>query len=299
MTAALDTIIADGMTGASPDSVLLMRLLAEAVTEAEARDALARAISTADPAGLSRLERLRSLWADHPQAWVLVRSVLAGAAHDALGAAPDEALRSWAAVFDRLAIAAPEAGVALYSLGSPALLSAATQEIVGLMVRFGLLDATRDALDLGCGIGRLVVALAPRMKSVLGVDISPGMVAEAQRRSAGLTNVRVLRGNGRDLDCLSDASIDTILAADVFPYLVQIGGGLPARHIEEFGRVLRPGGAALILNYAYRSDPEADRTEVSDLAGRSGLTVERNGVKQLALWDAATFLLRKAVPVSS
>ncbi len=295
MTATLDTIVADVVAGAGPDTVLLMRLLVEAATEAEARAALARASNAAEPAGLARLERLLALWAAHPQAWTLVRSVLDGVAHEPQAAPPEQALQSWAAVFDRLATAAPEAGVALYSLGSPTLLAAATQEIVELMSGLGLLDSTHDALDIGCGIGRMVLALAPHLQTIIGVDIAAGMIAEARRRCAGLTNVRLLQGTGRDLDFVPDASIDTVLAADVFPYLVQVGNGLPARHISDIGRILRPGGGALILNYSYRNDLETDRRELVQFAADAELMVERNGSKDLALWDGTSFLLRKEV----
>ena len=294
MTLLLDAILADAAARDGPDGVLLMRLLTESAIEADARAALERAIAAADPAGRARLDRLQALWAAHPQAWDLVRAVLDEAAHDARSRTPEEALKSWASVFDRLATAAPEAGVALYALGDPALLAMATQEIVTLMDGYGLLGATVDLLDLGCGIGRLVVALAPRVRSVLGVDIAVGMVAEARRRCDALANVRLLQGTGHDLGFADDASVDTVLAADVFPYLVQAGGDLPVRHLAEIARVLRPGGTALILNYSYRGDDVADGAEIASHAARAGLSVAVSCQRDLLLWDATTFLLCKS-----
>src|ERR1700678_3977041 len=35
-------------------------------------------------------------------------------------------------------------------------------------------------LDYGCGVGRLVVPLARRSEKAVGVDVSPGMLAEAR-----------------------------------------------------------------------------------------------------------------------
>ena len=48
------------------------------------------------------------------------------------------------------------------------------------------------SLDFGCGVGRLTIPLARRGGSVLGVDVSPGMLAEARKNAAscGLGNVR-------------------------------------------------------------------------------------------------------------
>jgi SAM-dependent methyltransferase len=41
------------------------------------------------------------------------------------------------------------------------------------------------ALDFGCGVGRLTEAMCAHADSVIGYDISPGMLEEARRRSAG------------------------------------------------------------------------------------------------------------------
>jgi 2-polyprenyl-3-methyl-5-hydroxy-6-metoxy-1,4-benzoquinol methylase len=47
------------------------------------------------------------------------------------------------------------------------------------------------ALDFGCGVGRITNALAPHFEAVTGLDIAPGMLAEARRYSAnnGFTNI--------------------------------------------------------------------------------------------------------------
>ncbi|OGS56751.1 MAG: hypothetical protein A3J40_07000 [Erythrobacter sp. RIFCSPHIGHO2_12_FULL_63_10] len=51
--------------------------------------------------------------------------------------------------------------------------------------------AIHRALDVGCGAGELSLALARRNSDaqVLGVDVSPDLVAVARQRSAGLPNV--------------------------------------------------------------------------------------------------------------
>jgi tRNA/tmRNA/rRNA uracil-C5-methylase (TrmA/RlmC/RlmD family) len=49
----------------------------------------------------------------------------------------------------------------------------------------------RSAVDFGCGLGRLAFAMAKHSSHVIGIDISPGMLAEAeeQRARRGLLNV--------------------------------------------------------------------------------------------------------------
>lgn len=49
-----------------------------------------------------------------------------------------------------------------------------------------------STLDFGCGVGRLTLPLARESASVLGVDVSPGMLSEAHKNSSerGVSNVR-------------------------------------------------------------------------------------------------------------
>jgi len=56
---------------------------------------------------------------------------------------------------------------------------------------FGSGFEPRSALDFGCGVGRLVLPLAQRINLVMGVDVSPSMLAEAKRNCsvAGVANV--------------------------------------------------------------------------------------------------------------
>lgn len=57
--------------------------------------------------------------------------------------------------------------------------------------------APASALDFGCGVGRLAVALAQRCERALGVDVSAGMLRKAQDRcdQAGIKNLSLIKGN--------------------------------------------------------------------------------------------------------
>lgn len=287
----LDAYLAGGV----PPNIALMRLCMEAAS----RDAVRAAIAEAGASGVSqgaadRLAALASLLEQHPSAFATIRAVMREAEHDRPAGSPDDAVAHWAAVFDRLAREQPEAGVALYALGSPDLLDAATGEIVVALRGWGLIEADRRVLEIGCGIGRFVRALAPEVSQVTGIDISAEMVAAARARCAGLANVRLEVGSGRDLAPCGEGAVDLVLAADVFPYLVQAGGDLAGRHVAEARRVLRPGGTLAILNYSYRGDLEADRREVRARAGETGFSVEEPR-PAFRYWDGSVFLLRKGV----
>jgi SAM-dependent methyltransferase len=197
------------------------------------------------------------------------------------------------ALFDRSAAISPVAAVALYSLGSPAILARATDEIVERLCAWGLVGTEIAVLDIGCGIGRVERSLAPYAGRILGIDLSPAMVAEARRRCAGLANVELAVCSGTDLGALAGRRFGLVLAVDSFPYLIAADPAIAERHIADAARLLDPGGALAIFNYSYREDLALDRADVARLATRNGLVVERNGARDFSLWDGASFLLRR------
>lgn len=204
------------------------------------------------------------------------------------GLDPGDTLGETRALFDRLAKSAPEAGVAIYSLGDPALLDQATAELADLIEAW-IPVSGRDILDFGCGIGRLAAALAGRGARVTGVDLSPEMIAEARRRAPFVTFLPV---EGEGLPELPSHGFDAIVAADSFPYLVRAGEPVLRRQLTDFARLLRPGGELLVFNWSYRGDPDADRADAGRLAADTGFAVLRAGEHPFRLWDASAYHLR-------
>jgi SAM-dependent methyltransferase len=195
-------------------------------------------------------------------------------------------------LFDWSVEQCPEASVALYSLGNPAILDAATAEIVALMRRWGLLGVARDALEIGCGIGRFATDLSVEVNTYTGIDVSPRMIEAARLRCAGLANVDLRECTGRDLAMFEPASFDLVYSVDCFPYLFQAGWPLVEKHFSEAARVLRPGGDFLMLELSYHRSLDEDRRDVTALAGTT-LDVLINGARPLKLWDGAAFHLRR------
>ena len=234
-------------------------------------------------------------------AWAAMRRLAAGRAerldgltaqvrqtvgnHSAEGSTAAEGVARIAAFFDGAVAYSPEASVALHSLGDPAILAAATAEIVDWLPW----PATPpDVLDLGCGIGRLTAALAPRCRSVVGVDVSAGMVAEARRRHPAL---RFEQTDGQGLN-MPAQSLDLLLAVDSFPYIVQNGPATVAATVGGAARALRPGGALVVLNLSYRDDDAADRADAAGWCAY-GFAPEVAGVRPFRLWDGAAYVLRR------
>ncbi|MBV9655156.1 MAG: class I SAM-dependent methyltransferase [Acetobacteraceae bacterium] len=217
-----------------------------------------------------------------------------GLHHGVADADPAAAIAAVRTAFDRAVAASPEASVAAYSLGDGDLLRQATGEIVCWLDGLGVLRPDTDMLDFGCGIGRIAAAVAPHVRSVLGLDLSPAMIGTARRRAA-LPNLRFATTAGADLADQPDARFALILAVDSFPYLFGAGRDCAQRHMADFARIVRPGGAITILNLSYRG-PAEDLADARAWAAAHRLTLAVAGATPFALWDGRAFLWRKPDP---
>jgi len=102
-------------------------------------------------------------------------------------------------------------------------------------------------LDVGCGTGRLLERLREALPqaSPLGVDASPQMIAVARAKPA-LAGVRLEVGESESLP-LDDASCDVVVSTVSFHHWARQADGL-----RECRRVLRPGGALLLVDFFAR-----------------------------------------------
>jgi SAM-dependent methyltransferase len=108
----------------------------------------------------------------------------------------------------------------------------------GLVERYGLAGAG-DVLDVGCGAGAWLPALARCNRRVVAVDPDERSVAVARARSEEFPNVQVMTMAAEKLE-LESGSFDAIACMTVLPYLAQ-----PAA-VREMNRVLRYGGRLVV-----------------------------------------------------
>jgi ubiquinone/menaquinone biosynthesis C-methylase UbiE len=137
-------------------------------------------------------------------------------------------------------------------------------------------------LDVGTGTGRILEVLAPHVRRGVGLDLSREMLHLARTRMdrAGLMHCTVRHGDAYCLDTAPD-SVDVAVLHHVLHFLDR-----PGEAISEVGRVLRPGGLLLVVDfaphqvehlrveYAHRRLGFGD-SEVRSLCGEAGLRVER------------------------
>jgi SAM-dependent methyltransferase len=92
-------------------------------------------------------------------------------------------------------------------------------------------------LDLGCGAGRFVRALADAGADPVGVELAPAALERARRVAAG-TDLRLAEPDG-SLP-LEHRSVDLVWCSEVLEHVADLG-----QVLVEIRRVLRPGGRLL------------------------------------------------------
>jgi phosphatidylethanolamine/phosphatidyl-N-methylethanolamine N-methyltransferase len=105
------------------------------------------------------------------------------------------------------------------------------------------LDPAR-LLEVGVGTG-LALSLYPPSTKVVGVDLSPQMLARARKRAVELPgrDIELRLMNAERMD-FPDASFDCV----TLPYVLSVTPS-PARLVAEARRVCKPDGCILVLNH--------------------------------------------------
>jgi ubiquinone/menaquinone biosynthesis C-methylase UbiE len=124
------------------------------------------------------------------------------------------------------------------------------------------LDAAHTVLDIGCGPGAAVRAVAGSVARAVGVDRSEAMVHIARRRSRGVPDVEFEVGAAEELP-YPDATFDRVWTIHSYHHWED-----PTRGLAEAQRVLRPGGRLLVVESATRGSHGLDRRRAEALAER-------------------------------
>lgn len=126
-----------------------------------------------------------------------------------------------------------------------------------------------EVLEVGCGFGRLIPAIARNAKSVTGIDFSDLQLLHAGEEINGLPNARVLKMHAEALT-FPDASFDTALCMNS-----TLGNmpGIEQAVLNEMTRVVRRGGDVVARVFA---DTEEVRQAQYENYARLGLTNVRD-----------------------
>lgn len=155
--------------------------------------------------------------------------------------APSSATRGVARVYDRIAF--------LYDL-----YDAPMNALGGRKRRRQLIArAHGKVLEVGIGTGANL-DLYPAGIDLVGIDVSPRMLAKARRRASRLGANVALREADIERLPFPDATFDTVVATCVFCSVAD-----PARGLDEVRRILKAGGSALLLEHVRPENPVMGR----------------------------------------
>jgi malonyl-CoA O-methyltransferase len=117
----------------------------------------------------------------------------------------------------------------------------ATRDLAATVLRqYPLHLHGRDVLETGCGTGLNTAYLAHQSRSVLAVDGSAGMLAQARSKVAA-PRVQLVRCALQHAWPLANASVDLVVCILVLEHLADLHA-----FFQEAARVLRPGGECFV-----------------------------------------------------
>jgi ubiquinone/menaquinone biosynthesis C-methylase UbiE len=113
-----------------------------------------------------------------------------------------------------------------------------------------------DVLDVAAGTGHLSRAIAPHVKRVVAMDLTPAMLAEGEREAAqqGLTNVVFERGEAEHLTYANE-SFDLVVTRFSLHHFADARGP-----VQEMVHVCRRGGRVAVIDLVSPDDPAVTET---------------------------------------
>ena len=93
-------------------------------------------------------------------------------------------------------------------------------------------------LEIGCGVGRILIPMSEKFQESVGVDISQEMVNIGKQKISDTTNCKILLNNGMDLSDLISNYFDFCYSFIVFQHIPE--KQIVKNYIKEVARVLKP-----------------------------------------------------------
>ena len=135
--------------------------------------------------------------------------------------------------------------------------------------RYDMIMQSRDpknlkALEIGCGIGRILIPMTGIFGEVIGVDISDEMVKLGKEKISNIKNCKILENSGSDLSFLEDNYFDFCYSFIVFQHIPE--KSIVAGYITEVSRILKPNG---VFRFQVRGITKSKPAEITTWDGVS------------------------------
>jgi len=160
------------------------------------------------------------------------------------------------------------------------------------MLKAVTLTGREQVLDVGTGTGHTALAFAPRVASVIGLDMTEAMLVQARALAAeqGAGNADFELGDAMELP-YDSSRFDLVTCRVCAHHFADV-----RKAVEEMARVLRPGGRLLVVDSVSPEDPAEDTylncielirdpshvrnysvSQWEELFGAAGLSAEHKG----------------------
>jgi len=100
-----------------------------------------------------------------------------------------------------------------------------------------------SVLEIGCGVGRMMLPIGIKSRSITGVDFDPDVLKEAESYLSDLSNFSLKQNNGLDLGAFKDNSFDMVYSTGVMQHIVDFN--VIASYMREGLRVCKDNGICL------------------------------------------------------
>jgi len=124
------------------------------------------------------------------------------------------------------------------------------EETIAWMLEAAEPRPTDAVLDVATGTGFTALAFAPAVRSVVGLDVSPGMLAGARKQAEqqDVANVTFQEGTAEALP-FADAAFDIVTCRIAPHHFLDI-----QKFLREAARVLKPGGRLVLVDTTVPDD---------------------------------------------
>ncbi len=122
--------------------------------------------------------------------------------------------------------------------------------LLARLVEWADVHGDEDVLDVACGPGLVAAAFAARVRRVVGIDVTSGMLARGRALAAdrGAGNIRFVQADGEHVPFRTGA-FRRVVSRRAFHHF-----GAPARVLAEMARVCAPDGVVIIEDQALPAD---------------------------------------------
>ncbi len=153
-----------------------------------------------------------------------------------------------------------------------------------ILDRLGVDARLRNVIEFGCGYGTFTIPVAKRISGALiTFDIDEAMVERSRQRAAAVGAYNVVYVVG---DVFADGFGGVEGSKDACLLFNILHCGEPVKLLAEGARVVRPGGAVLVIHW--RHDPATPRGPSMEIRPRP---------EQIVAWAEETDLLEAEGPV--